>query len=374
MSKIESGTTMVIKILSLPGDGIGPEVTAEAEKVLACVAGCFGHQIRIERGLIGAAALRRGGGAFPDSTRAAVAAADAVLLGAVGLPEYDRHPPAERPEKGLLELRAAMGVFANLRPVKAYPSLLKASPLKEERVAGTDLLILRELTGGLYFGTPRGIAQGRATNTMSYTEGEIERVARLAFELAGSRKGKVTSVDKANVLETSQLWRQVVSRVASDFPDIRLEHLLVDNAAMQLVLDPADFDVLLTENLFGDILSDEAAVLAGSIGLLASASLGARRADGALPGLFEPIHGSAPALAGKGLANPLGAIGSVALMLDWSFGLRAESVLVEDAIAWLLEEGPLTPDLGGRATTREVGDALCARIAARVEACSGAEQ
>ncbi|HET6331414.1 MAG TPA: 3-isopropylmalate dehydrogenase [Holophagaceae bacterium] len=361
---------MKLNILSLPGDGIGPEVITEAEKVLACVAGHFGHELRIERGLIGAAALKNGRGAFPVSTRAAVKHADAVLLGAVGLPEYDQHPPAERPEKGLLELRAAMGVFANLRPVKAYPSLLKASPLKEERIAGTDLLILRELTGGLYFGEPRGIAQGRATNTMSYTEAEIERVARLAFELARGRRRKVTSVDKANVLENSQLWRQVVNRVGQDYPDIRLEHLLVDNAAMQLVLEPTAFDVLLTENLFGDILSDEAAVLAGSIGLLASASLGARRADGAQPGLYEPIHGSAPGIAGQSLANPLGAIGSVALMLEWSFGLRDESALMENAIAWLLEKGPLTPDLGGRATTGQVGDALCARL----EAFAGAPE
>ena len=365
---------MELNILSLPGDGIGPEVTAEAEKVLACAAGGAGHRLRIGRGLIGAAALKAGQAALPDATRAAAVAADAVLLGAVGLPEYDQHPPAERPEKGLLALRAAMGVFANLRPVKAYPSLLKASPLKEARVAGTDLLILRELTGGLYFGTPRGLAHGRATNTLTYTEAEIERVARLAFELARGRRGKVTSVDKANVLETSQLWRQVVDRVAGDFPGIRLEHLLVDNAAMQLVLEPAAFDVLLTENLFGDILSDEAAVLAGSIGLLASASLGARREGGALPGLYEPIHGSAPALAGKGLANPLGAIGSVALMLDWSFGLKEEAALVEAAIAWLLEEGPLTPDLGGRATTSEVGDALCARIRAGQGALAGAPE
>ncbi|HTL99361.1 MAG TPA: 3-isopropylmalate dehydrogenase [Holophagaceae bacterium] len=355
---------MELNILSLPGDGIGPEVMAEAEKVLACAAGRFGHSVKLGRGLIGAAALRSGGKALPDSARAAAVAADAVLLGAVGLPDYDRHPPSERPEKGLLELRAAMGVFANLRPVKAHPSLLKASPLKEERVAGTDLLILRELTGGLYFGEPRGIARGRATNTMSYTEAEIDRVARLAFELARGRRRKVTSVDKANVLENSQLWRQVVDRVAGDHPDVKLEHLLVDNAAMQLVLEPRAFDVLLTENLFGDILSDEAAVLAGSIGLLASASLGLRREDGILPGLYEPIHGSAPSLAGKGLANPLGAIGSVALMLDWTFGLREEAALLEDAIAWLLEAGPLTPDLGGDASTAQVGDALCARLEA----------
>lgn len=211
-----------------------------------------------------------------------------MLLGAVGLPGYDLHPPARRPEKGLLELRSALGVFANLRPVKAYASLVQASPLKEERVAGTDLLILRELTGGLYFGEPRGITQGRAVNTMVYTEPEIERAARLAFTLAMGRRRRVTSVDKANVLENSQLWRQVVDRVAKDYPEVTLNHLLVDNAAMQLVLEPAAFDVLLTENLFGDILSDEAAVIAGSIGLLGSASLGERRKDGRLPGSTSP--------------------------------------------------------------------------------------
>lgn len=353
---------MDLNILSLPGDGIGPEVTAEAEKVLAAIATRFGHRVRLERGLIGAAALEAGEAPLPTSTRAAAEVADAVLLGAVGLPGYDRHPPAQRPEKGLLDLRAALGVFANLRPVKAYPSLLKASPLKEERVIGTDLLILRELTGGLYFGEPRGIAGGRAINTMVYTEAEIERAARLAFSLAQGRRRKVTSVDKANVLENSQLWRQVVDRVAADFPEVRVEHLLVDNAAMQVVLEPTSFDVLLTENLFGDILSDEAAVIAGSIGLLGSASLGAREPDGRLPGLYEPIHGSAPSIAGKGLANPLGAIASIGMMLKWSFGLEIEAACVDEAIARVLEEGPLTPDLGGDASTAGVGDALCARI------------
>ncbi|MBS1783954.1 MAG: 3-isopropylmalate dehydrogenase [Acidobacteria bacterium] len=353
---------MDLNLLSLPGDGIGPEVTLEAERVLSAVAARFGHCVKIERGLIGAAALEAGYDPLPPATCAAAKAADAVLLGAVGLPGYDLHPPARRPEKGLLELRSALGVFANLRPVKAYASLVQASPLKEERVAGTDLLILRELTGGLYFGEPRGITQGRAVNTMVYTEPEIERAARLAFTLAMGRRRRVTSVDKANVLENSQLWRQVVDRVAKDYPEVTLNHLLVDNAAMQLVLEPAAFDVLLTENLFGDILSDEAAVIAGSIGLLGSASLGERRKDGRLPGLYEPIHGSAPAIAGKGLANPLGAIASMAMMLDWSFGLTEEAACVEESIGWLLDHGSLTPDLGGKATTREVGEALCARI------------
>lgn len=352
---------MKLKILSLPGDGIGPEVTAEAEKVLVCVAELFGHGLELAREHIGGAALAADGAPLPEATRRAASAADAVLLGAVGTPAYDANPPAKRPEKGLLDLRKELAVYANLRPVKAYPSLVSASPLKAERIDGTDLLIVRELTGGLYFGNPRGLEAGRAFNTMVYADTEIERVARIAFDLAKRRRGKVTSVDKANVLETSQLWRQVVTAVSRDYPGVELEHLLVDNAAMQLVLDPRRFDVLLTENLFGDILSDEAAVLAGSIGVLASASVGARR-DDKLPGLYEPIHGSAPAIAGKGVANPVGAIGSVALMLEWTFGLAAEAAAIDAAVSRWLREGPLTADLGGRAGTSQAGDAICAAI------------
>lgn len=353
---------MQLKILSLPGDGIGPEVTAEAEKVLECVATRFGHHLELTRGHIGGAALKAEGTPLSEATKRAASAADAVLLGAVGMPEYDRNAPAERPEKGLLDLRKELAVYANLRPVKAYPNLVGASPLKADRIEGTDLLIVRELTGGLYFGAPRGIDGKHAFNTMAYTADEIERVARIAFELARSRRGKVTSVDKANVLETSQLWRQVVTDVARDYPGVELEHLLVDNAAMQLILAPGRFDVLLTENLFGDILSDEAAVLAGSIGVLASASVGARREDGRLPGLYEPIHGSAPAIAGKAVANPMGAVGSVALMLEWSFGLRDEARAIDAAVSRWLDEGPLTADLGGTASTSQAGDALCAWI------------
>ena len=353
---------MQLKILSLPGDGIGPEVTAQAEKVLTCIAERFGHHLELARGRIGADALVADGTPLPEATRRDACAADAVLLGAVGLPAYDGRPPAERPEKGLLDLRKELAVFANLRPVKAYPSLVAASPLKAERLEGADLVIVRELTGGLYFGTPRGRTESRAFNTLSYDADEIERVARIAFDVAKGRRRKVTSVDKANVLETSELWRQVVTDVAREYPDVELEHLLVDNAAMQLVLEPGRFDVLLTENLFGDILSDEAAVLAGSIGILASASVGARRPDGKLPGLYEPIHGSAPSLAGRGIANPAGAIGSVALMLDWSFGLRAEASAIDAAVSRWLEDGPLTADVGGRASTSEAGDAICAAI------------
>ncbi|HWQ07777.1 MAG TPA: 3-isopropylmalate dehydrogenase [Holophaga sp.] len=358
---------MELNILVLPGDGIGPEITAEAVKVLEAVCAARGHALALGTGLIGGASLEATGEPVSAATLAAAQAADAVLLGAVGLPKFDGLPPAKRAERGLLDLRKAMGVFANLRPVKAHPALHGASPLKEERVAGTDLLILRELTGGLYFGQPRALegtgTARRAFNTLPYAYDEIARVAVLAFELARGRRRKVTSVDKANVLETSQLWRQVVTEIAAGYPDVALDHLYVDNASMQLVLNPRSFDVLLTENLFGDILSDEAAVLAGSIGLLPSGSLGARRPDGTVPGLYEPIHGSAPDLAGKGVANPLGTIGSVAAMLDWSFGLKAEAAAVEEAVAHVLEHGPCTPDLpGGKGTTAAVGDAVRTRI------------
>jgi len=360
---------MKLKILVLPGDGIGIEITREGVKVLKAVAEVYGHELELSEGLIGGASLDATGEPITAATLQAANAADAVLMGAVGTPKYDDAPPAKRPEKGLLGIRKAMGVFANLRPVKAYPALYAASPLKESRIAGTDMLILRELTGGLYFGSPRGV-EGSGTgrhgfNTMTYSYPEIERIARMAFELARKRRRKVTSVDKANVLETSQLWRAVVVEVAADYPDVALDHLYVDNASMQLILRPSAFDVILTENLFGDIISDEAAVIGGSIGLLPSGSLGAPRADGKLPGLYEPIHGSAPDIAGKGIANPLGTIGSVAVMLDWSFGLKAEARAVQDAIDQVLATGPTTPDLlGGQGTTQSVGDAVVARILA----------
>ena len=360
---------MKLNILVLPGDGIGIEIMQEGVKVLKAVAEVFGHELNLSEGLIGGASLDATGEPITEATLAAANAADAVLMGAVGTPKYDSAPPSKRPEKGLLGIRKAMGVFANLRPVKAYQALYAASPLKESRIAGTDMLILRELTGGLYFGTPRGVeGEGKArhgVNTMTYSYLEIERITRMAFELAMKRRKKVTSVDKANVLDTSQLWRAVVVEIAREYPDVALDHLYVDNASMQLILRPSAFDVILTENLFGDIISDEAAVIGGSIGLLPSGSLGAPRADGKLPGLYEPIHGSAPDIAGKGIANPLGTIGSVAVMLDWSFGLKEEARAVQDAIDQVLAAGPTTPDLlGGTGTTQSVGDAVVARILA----------
>jgi 3-isopropylmalate dehydrogenase len=360
---------MQLRVLVLAGDGIGPEVTREAVRVLQRVAERFRHELVLQEGLIGGEAIRRTGSPLPEATLQAALTADATLLGAVGLPEFDNAPPDQRPEKGLLGIRKALGVFANLRPVRAYPRLLDASPLKNDRVQGTDLVIVRELTGGLYYGTPRGISgsgpEERAVNSMVYTRAEIERIAHVAFRLARNRRRKLASVDKSNVLEVSQLWRRVVSEVATQYPDVELEHILVDNCAMQLVLNPRRFDVVLTENMFGDILSDEAAVLAGSIGMLPSASLGGQRPSGAWVGLYEPVHGSAPDIAGQNRANPLGAVGSVAAMLEYSFGLKEEAAAVNRAIETVLEKGVVTADLrpaGKPATTSEVGDALIAEI------------
>ncbi len=360
---------MKLKILVLPGDGVGPEVISEAVRVLRRVCERFGHALDLSENLIGGAAIRKLGNPLPQQVVSQALAADAVLLGAVGLPEFDGAPPELRPEKGLLALRKALGVYANLRPVRVYPTLSGSSPVKRELVDGADMLIVRELTAGIYYGSPRGITgagpETRAINTMSYTRSEIERVARMAFALARGRQRKVTSVDKANVLENSQLWRSTVTEIAAEFPDVALDHLLVDNCAMQLVLAPRRFDVLLTENMFGDILSDEAAVLAGSIGMLPSASLGERRASGAWGGLYEPVHGSAPDIAGQGKANPLGAIASAALMLDYSYGLKNEAEAVGLAVEKVLASGRVTSDLrpsGAPATTSEVGTAVCDQI------------
>ncbi len=358
-----------LNILVLPGDGIGTEVTREAVRVLERVADRFGHRLNLRRALLGGAAIRETGSPFPPETERLAREADATLMGAVGLPEFDAAPPERRPEKGLLALRRALGVYANLRPVRAYKALLDSSPLKNRLVEGADMLIVRELTGGLYYGTPRGVcgqgADERGVNTMTYTRAEIERVARVGFALARKRRRKLVSVDKSNVLETSQLWRRVVVEVSKDFPDVALEHLLVDNCAMQLITDPRRFDVLLTENLFGDILSDEAAVLAGSIGMLPSASIGDRRPSGAWAGLYEPVHGSAPDIAGRNLANPLGAIGSAAALLEYSFGLCEEAAAVNAAVEKVLDAGQVTADLrpqGSPFGTDAVGQAVASLI------------
>ena len=349
---------MKLNILVLPGDGIGTEVTGEAVRVLRYVAEKYGHALHLTQALLGGVAIQKTGAPLPEETLRLALEADATLMGAVGLPEFDDAPPEKRPEKGLLGLRKALGVFANLRPVRAYAALLDSSPLKNARVEGTDMIIVRELTGGIYYGTPRGIsglgAEERAVNTMTYTRAEIERIARMAFHLARGRRRKVSSVDKSNVLENSQLWRKVVTEVAVEFPDVALEHVLVDNCAMQLILNPRRFDIVLTENMFGDILSDEGAVLAGSIGMLPSASIGERKPSGAWVGLYEPVHGSAPDIAGQNKANPLGAIGSVAAMLEYSFGLKKEAAAVNAAIEAVLNSGRVTADLkpaGSPATT-----------------------
>ncbi len=356
---------MDLNVTVLPGDGIGIEVTREAVRVLDRVAGKFGHRVNKREGLLGGAAIHKTGSPLPEETAHMASGADATLLGAVGLPEFDGCPPAQRPEAGLLDLRKLLGVYANLRPVRAYTALIDSSPLKNAMVEGTDMIIVRELTGGIYYRTPRGIsgegAEVRAVNTMAYTRPEIERVTRMAFHLARGRRKKVTSVDKSNVLETSQLWRKVVTELAAEFPDVALDHILVDNCAMQLVLNPRRFDVMLTENLFGDILSDEGAVLAGSIGMLPSASIGDRRASGAWTGLYEPVHGSAPDIAGQNKANPLGAISSVAAMLEYCFGLKEEAAAVSAAVEAVINSGRVTADLrpaGKPATTSEVGDAI----------------
>lgn len=355
-----------MKITVLAGDGIGVEVTREAVKVLSAAADAFGFTVETDYQLIGGAAIREKGKPFPDETRESCVKADAVLLGAVGAPEYDHLLPENRPEIGLLQLRTALGGFANLRPSKAFPALIDSSPLRKEIFEGTDLLIVRELLGGLYFGQPRAINETEAYNTMRYSVAEVERVARVAFESARLRRKKLTSVDKANVLEASRLWRSTVDAVAKDYPDVQLDHLFVDACAMHLVTNPTQFDVILTENLFGDILSDEAAVLTGSLGMLASATIG-----GDID-LYEPVHGSAPDIAGKNIANPLGAIASVAMMLRYTAKMDAAADAIDAAIDRALAEGLRTADIArdksNVATTEQIGDFVAAAIAARATA------
>ena len=325
------------RVAVIPGDGIGKEVMAQALRVIERISARYGHCIRTEEALAGGSALDATGVPLPESTLDLCKRSHAVLLGAVGGPQWDDNPPELKPEKGILGLRAGLGLFANLRPAHVYPTLAGASSLKPEIVKGVDLLIVRELTGGIYFGQPRGISKSNGQevgiNTLIYRTSEIERIARVAFEAAGKRRGRLTSVDKANVLESSQLWRRVVAEVGRSFPDISLNHMLVDNCAMQLIADPGQFDVIVTTNMFGDILSDEASMLTGSIGMLPSASLGGRN------GLYEPVHGTAPDIAGRDLANPIAMIASTAMMFKYSFGLQREAAAIERAIASVLDEG-----------------------------------
>ena len=337
-------------IVTLPGDGIGPEILAPALDVLRAVG-----EFEFEEHVFGGASIDAHGTALTDAVLEACGAADAVLLAAVGGPKWDTTDPARpRPEQGLLGLRKGLGLFANLRPVKPLPALYDASPLRRERIEGTDLLVVRELTGGIYFGAKTRTAD-RASDVCEYSVHEIERIARVAF---GAAKSRVSSVDKANVLETSRLWREVVRRVHSEeFPHIELEHVLVDNAAMQLIASPRHFEVIVTENMFGDILSDEAAMITGSIGMLPSASLGAGG-----PGLFEPVHGSAPDIAGQGIANPLAMFLSAAMLLRHGLGLEAEAASVESAVDRALQAGLRTRDLGGEATTEEASRAVLANL------------
>ena len=352
---------MRARIAVLPGDGIGPEVTREATACLDQIAALGGHQFQFQELAIGSAALDACGVPLPVSTLEVCLASDAVLLGAVGHPKHDDQPSHLKPEKGLLALRQGLGAFANIRPAFLHPALVQASPLKNEVVRGTDLVIVRELAGGLYFGEPRSLTADLGINTLPYSRAEVERSARVAFELARGRRRKVTSVDKANVLEASQLWRAVVKEVARDYPDVTLDHMYVDSCAMAIVTRPTAFDVVLTDNLFGDILSDEASVLTGSLGMLPSASLGGK------VGLYEPVHGSAPDLAGKGLANPLGAILSAAMLLRHSLKLEAEARALEEAVSATLTAGHGTQDLKcerNPVTTSGLGELVRLNLAA----------
>ena len=355
-------------ILVLPGDGIGPEVTGAAQQVLNAVAAKWGHTLTYATDLVGGSAIDAYGTPLRDETVAAACSADAVLFGAVGGPKWDNADV--RPEAAILGLRKGMGVYANIRPVKAYPGLEGSSPLRPEVVAGTDLIIVRELTGGVYYGKPKRrwtTSRGRrGVDTMLYTEKEIVRILRVGFELARGRRKLLTAVDKANVLETGRLWREIAGEVAKDYPDVELEHILVDNAAMQIIRRPAHFDVIVAENTFGDILTDEASMLTGSLGMMPSASLGDLREDGTGLGMYEPTHSSAPDIAGQGIANPLGMFPSVAALLRHSCGLEQEAAAVEAAVAAAIADGLRTRDIAGpdgrTLNTREMADEVIARI------------
>ena len=356
------------RIAVLPGDGIGQEVTPEAVRVLRAVGKGAGVSFEFEEALVGGAAIDATGAPLAPGALALCRRAHAILFGAVGGPKWEGVAHEVRPERGLLALRKELDLYANLRPAKCFPMLVDASPLKRSVVEGTDLMVIRELTGGLYFGEPRGVERfadggARAVNTMAYTSREIERIARTGFEVARKRRKRLASVDKANVLVVSQLWREVVTRVAGDYPDVTLEHVLVDNCAMALVQRPTQFDTLVTENTFGDILSDEAAILAGSMGMLPSASLG-----GAV-GLYEPVHGTAPDIAGRGIANPIAAILSAAMLLRYSLDMQQEADRVERAVQRVLEQGHRTADIAAAgvrpAGTREMGDLIVREVEAQ---------
>jgi len=347
---------MKAKIAFLPGDGIGPEVLTQAKRVLDVVGQKLGHSFEIVEGLLGGVAIEKYDTPLPAPTIELCKSAKAVLMGAVGDKRFDALPFAKKPERGLLELRKLLGNFANLRPIHVYEPLAGASTLRPEVVQGVDIMFVRELLGGIYFGSPRSRDANRAIDTEVYTADEVRRVARVAFLLAKSRRKHLTSVDKANVLETSILWRNTVAEISRDFPDVTLDNLYVDNAAMQFMLKPKSFDVVVTNNMFGDILTDEAAVLTGSLGMLPSASIGGS------VGLYEPVHGSAPDIAGKSLANPIGAIASVAMMLEHSLELPDAAARVQAAIVTALDNGHRTRDLGGDASTTQMGDVICGLI------------
>ena len=349
---------MKLKIAKLPGDGIGPEVVEQAVKAVDAVCARFGHEVSYTYGYVGACAINRFGNAYPQETHELCMESDAVLFGAVGDPKYDNDPTAKvRPEQGLLAIRKQLGLYANLRPVETFKSLVDKSPLKTELVDGTDFLCIRELTGGMYFGEKGRKDDGNtAYDTCIYSRAEVERILRLAFEYAGRRRKHLTVVDKANVLESSRLWRQVAREMEPSYPDIQVDYMFVDNAAMQLIRCPKFFDVLVTENTFGDILTDEASCISGSMGLLASASVGEHTS------LFEPIHGSYPQAAGKNIANPVAAILSAAMMFEYAFGLMEEGKAIREAVAASLEAGVMTEDLGGSASTSEVGDWIASKI------------